>query len=113
MSDGRYCGRKAIRVPDAGSGEVHVPEAIGPAPGMMVTVADLYAPSGNNATVYVGWRGVSAVKGLEAGIELQPGAIATMCSPKKGEDGNPVEFDLADLFVTGTEDLDAIMYVTW
>jgi hypothetical protein len=114
MADGRYTGRKAVEVPTAGSGTVHAPERIGPAPGMMVTVAELMAPSDNDGTVIVGWFGATSVPGLEAGYEVQPGAIITLQSPIIGEDGvNTVRFDLYDLYLTAVNDGDAVMYFTW
>lgn len=111
--EGRFTGRKPIEVPTAGGGRVHAPERIGSQRGMMVTVAELMAPFDNSGKVYVGWWGATSVIGGEAGYEVEPSAIITLESPIKDENGRSMQFDLYDLYVTGVNDGDAIMYFTW
>jgi hypothetical protein len=113
MTCGRYTGRTKIDVPVEGTGRVHVPIPIGPHREMWVTCADLYAPADNSGTVWVGWDGCRSTTKSEAAIELQPGSVATLMSPKKGRDDNPEPFDLHDVMMSGQNDGDALMYFTW
>lgn len=111
--EGRFTFRKPIEVPVQTSVLIHTPERIGAAPGMIVTCADLYAPSGNGGTIYVGWATVTSIPKMQAGVELDAGDVASWMSPKKGDDGNPEKFDLYDLWITGRVDKDAVMVITW
>lgn len=111
---GRFTGRKAIEVPDtAETGRTHTPERIGPAPGMLVRSADLYAPDDNGGVVYVGWSGTSSIPGMETPIELRATDVATIQCPFNDEDGKPCQFDLHDLYISGRTNADAVMYFTW
>lgn len=80
---------------------------------MIVTCAELFLPSTNTGTIYVGWHSVSANAGNEIGIPLLARDVLTIQSPKRGEDGQPEKFDLYDLWVTGSTDKDALQVFTW
>ena len=112
MPHGRYTARKAIRVPDEGTG-VHVPERIEDSPGRMVRWVEFFALGDNSKPVWIGWSGTTAAIRSEAGIELTPGDSAVLKSPLTDDDGRPQEFDLYDVYISGTVDDDAVTYMSW
>jgi hypothetical protein len=113
MHTHRLTFRKDIKVPTAGSGDVHVATRVYDTPDTMVCMASLIAPAANGGTLYLGWYGTNATPDHVAGIELTAGDDATWVSPKKGADGNPEPFDLYDLWLAGDTNGDALLVVTW
>lgn len=109
----RHVGRKTIRIPTAGDGEsAHSPERIS-AKGTWAVSAHFFAPSTNEARVYIGWAGTSAVPGNETSVEITPGDNVTLQDPERDDNGKLIPFDLYDLFVSGTINGDGLTYFTW